>query len=410
MGNGESTSRRIAMQRSDEGTIQVSEGVMLRLKGEEADMKPGIQLEEGEAVIHEEELKLMIENAFLQGRKQEFDKFENEKRTIEKTTEKLVKEEHEKFEELKRNLESKLEELPKEIPLGESEAIVHEEELKMMIENAFLQGRKHEFDKYRNEKQSLKQTTEELLKQEEEKFGGLIRDLELKLQEQAKESNEKDKYKTELQQISEMSFQQRQKCEENVNQINELLKDEKEKFSNEIEALNHALLDERLKVEEKDREVSESLAKVIQEKEELQQKAALSEEEIQKVGEALAVVSQEKQDLEKKVSLGIEELSKVHENINMILQEKDELKMKVTLREEEIVKEFHKSVQDIEHRIKPLESSAICTESQSNVLECYRQHKNQPLKCAKEVKQFIDCVQETRLKFMQKHLIDGKSS
>lgn len=50
----------------------------------------------------------------LQGRKQEFDKFENEKRTLETTTEKLVKEEHEKFEELKRNLESKLEELPKE--------------------------------------------------------------------------------------------------------------------------------------------------------------------------------------------------------------------------------------------------------------------------------------------------------
>lgn len=70
MGNGESTTRRISMQRSDEGTIQISEDVMLRLKGQnnnDADTGPGINLLPGERIIHEEDLKLLLEKTYKKG-------------------------------------------------------------------------------------------------------------------------------------------------------------------------------------------------------------------------------------------------------------------------------------------------------------------------------------------------------
>jgi len=36
-------------------------------------------------------------------------------------------------------------------------------------------------------------------------------------------------------------------------------------------------------------------------------------------------------------------------------------------------------------------------ESQTKVLECYRQYKEQPLRCAAEVREFASCVQEARV-------------
>ena len=46
---------------------------------------------------------------------------------------------------------------------------------------------------------------------------------------------------------------------------------------------------------------------------------------------------------------------------------------------------------------RPLEESQICAESLTKVLECYKLHKTKSLRCAEEVKAFVDCVQETRL-------------
>lgn len=46
---------------------------------------------------------------------------------------------------------------------------------------------------------------------------------------------------------------------------------------------------------------------------------------------------------------------------------------------------------------RPLQRSPICTDIQAKVLECYRKNTKQPLKCAKEVEEFVQCVQAARV-------------
>jgi hypothetical protein len=38
----------------------------------------------------------------------------------------------------------------------------------------------------------------------------------------------------------------------------------------------------------------------------------------------------------------------------------------------------------------------VCSDQKDRVLKCYQQHKDQPLLCAGEVKQFAACVQQFR--------------
>lgn len=252
MGNGESTSRRIAMQRTDDGAIQISEDVMYRLKGQEIEPSGQVSLGAGESIVHEDELKMMIENAFLQGRKHEYEKSKDKLSLLDK------------------------------------------------------------------EKQDILQD-QEYLRQQQQEFKQKLLDLELeyqkKLEDQKTENASNASYKLELE------------------EANRLLEEEKESFN------------------QKNKSMTETVEKLVEEK-------------------------------------GI-------------------LENKFSLREKEIQQEFDKSVEVVPQKIRPLEQSQVCTESQSKVLECYKLHKKQPLKCAKEVKEFVDCVQETRVKFMQKHLIDG---
>lgn len=255
MGNGESTSRRIAMQRTDEGAIQISEDVMYRLKGHALAGQTAV-LNEGETIIHEEQMKLMLEKAFLQGRKHEFEKIKSEINIQDKEKEDILK-----------------------------------------------------------EQEQLRKDQEEEYKQ---KLIDLETDLTNKFREEANSNEFENKYKLEL------------------DEARTLLANEREKIN-------------------------------------LQNKS-------------------------------------MTETVEKLVEEKNILENKVTLREQEIQQEFDKSVNDVQQRIRPLEQSQICTESQAKVLECYKQHKKQPLKCAREVKEFVDCVQETRLKFMQRHLIDGSNS
>eukprot|EP00112_Aurelia_sp_Birch-Aquarium-sp1_P002940 Seg1329.3 transcript_id=Seg1329.3/GoldUCD/mRNA.D3Y31 product="hypothetical protein" protein_id=Seg1329.3/GoldUCD/D3Y31 len=67
MGNGESTARRISMQRSDEGTVQISEDVMRRLqKGKRKE--PYHEPAEDEIRIKEENLRLLLNDAYTKGK------------------------------------------------------------------------------------------------------------------------------------------------------------------------------------------------------------------------------------------------------------------------------------------------------------------------------------------------------
>lgn len=43
-----------------------------------------------------------------------------------------------------------------------------------------------------------------------------------------------------------------------------------------------------------------------------------------------------------------------------------------------------------------LKRSPVCLEGKKAVLECYRKHPKEPMKCAKEVQAFAECVDKQR--------------
>lgn len=96
-------------------------------------------------------------------------------------------------------------------------------------------------------------------------------------------------------------------------------------------------------------------------------------------------------------SLGSTSSLELQEKVGRLTKENKDMLSKFSKREKELKDEFNHSVQELECKIKPLQQSPICHDKQSKVLECYKLHKQQPLKCSQEVKDFAQCVQSARL-------------
>lgn len=198
MGNSESTSRMIAMQRGEDGIISVSERVMDHLQNRTSH----VYLNEGEKVIHEEELKAILEKTLMQGRKQEMEKYKGElekwqhelKETIqekEKLRATLVGEEKKKVEDIEAHWNSVLEETKKSTQESLSAQLQAEQQQKVAELEAYYQKLMEETNKKTMEElkdsmtlqyeQQLKETVEkerealraELLGKEQEKIASL---------------------------------------------------------------------------------------------------------------------------------------------------------------------------------------------------------------------------------------------
>lgn len=52
-------------------------------------------------------------------------------------------------------------------------------------------------------------------------------------------------------------------------------------------------------------------------------------------------------------------------------------------------------------REQPVTKCAIpCVNNRKNVVACYKKHPNEPMRCAKEVKAFTECVDSKRVKIV----------
>lgn len=134
----------------------------------------------------------------------------------------------------------------------------------------------------------------------------------------------------------------------------------------------------------------------------LEEQEKLSKMQIESVKEHDTGVEEVITEMKKKL-MQQEEL--MNEAVRKISEEKSTLQQQLAFREKDIQDEFNRSVEDVEKKIRPLQQTSVCGEVQSKVLECYRLNKQQPLKCAKEVKDFVECVQSVRMNLLQKKLM-----
>lgn len=328
MGNGESTSRRISMQRSDEGTIQISENVMLRLNKQKTSNSNEIALEPGEIVLREDDVKAMIEKAFHQGQNQAITKLQSEK------------------EQLLSDQKSK----------EEAREAEYEKQIKMLAE--------YWKEQFEIETAKVRDITNE--------------DSDAFEQMQA-ELTEKEKGL-----MSEQQFVESQK--EMLSSFQQNLTTEKDSISAKYQSLVEE--QENLGVEKRSlSDLKEGLGAERQSLEDF--KVRLHEEK--------DTLSKEKAKLE-------EEYSLVNEEKSTLMQKQREIDGQLSQRERELSEEFERISSELDRKIKPLQKTTICSESEASVLECYRANKKHPLRCSKQVQEFVNCVQESRVKMMQKGL------
>lgn len=357
MGNGESTSRRISMQRSDEGTIQISENVMLRLSKQKPPRPDNeVTLEPGEIVIQEQDVKRMLDKAFQKGQNTAITKLQAEQEQMaaeQKRREEQRETEYEKQLQMlaaywKEQFEIETSKV-RDITLEDNEAFekmqseLTEKEKGLMGEKQYIDSQKEELSAFQDNLSSEKET------------------LLSKYQSLTQEKESLDGEKLTLDQIREGLREQQQ-----------LIEEERNRLTNEQTKLS----DEKARLTDEEVRLSDTVARLTDEEARLTgEKAKLEEENV--------LVSREKMTLEER---------------------QRELHGKLLQREQELNDEFERISSEVDRKIKPLQAKTICSDSQSNVLKCYRQHKKQPLRCTKEVQEFANCVQTARVKMMEKGL------
>lgn len=281
MGNGESTAKRISMQKTDEGSVQISQEVMNRLKKRQVQDDPSTRDSEQENGIRikEESLKLLMKDAFEKGRNV------GEKKILEQMQAKAEEQEYQRqkeSEEFRNFTRSEIEDLRKQVEEAEKQA-----NLELEGKNKLLQGANIEL-----------------------------------------EGKEKSLHALNL----------------------------------ELEEKGKSLLARNLELEEKEK--------------------------------LLQTASAELEDKEKL-------LQAAKEQILIEKDEKEEIMKKHESKGENLKIEFERGVADIQKMIRPLQIKTIsCVDLQKDVIDCYTEHRSQPLRCAKIVDEYRKCVSEAKLKQM----------
>ncbi|XP_002158792.3 MICOS complex subunit MIC19 isoform X1 [Hydra vulgaris] len=109
---------------------------------------------------------------------------------------------------------------------------------------------------------------------------------------------------------------------------------------------------------------------------------------------------QDNQEVESYKKLAEEKEAKLVEKEAELDNVKNELHKKLV----NLSDEFDRGVKEIEDKINPLQQKSVCNESLGLVLSCYKANNGKPLRCSQEVKDFMNCVQETRVKQMKKNI------
>lgn len=64
---------------------------------------------------------------------------------------------------------------------------------------------------------------------------------------------------------------------------------------------------------------------------------------------------------------------------------------------------FASGIQHVEEKYIHQTFDPVCPEKQSDVLKCYQENRKMPLKCAEEVKEFVQCVDKIRMNILTSH-------
>ncbi|KAG6496599.1 hypothetical protein ZIOFF_044467 [Zingiber officinale] len=87
------------------------------------------------------------------------------------------------------------------------------------------------------------------------------------------------------------------------------------------------------------------------------------------------------------------------EAIRSVVQESEKTVEKLEKQEDKMIQELNqraKDLRDKEFKL-PYQNPTICTAERAACLSCYQEHVKDPLKCAQAVRNFADCVRQTRI-------------
>ncbi|KAK3001767.1 hypothetical protein RJ639_021532 [Escallonia herrerae] len=86
------------------------------------------------------------------------------------------------------------------------------------------------------------------------------------------------------------------------------------------------------------------------------------------------------------------------DEIRSVLRESDKVVERLQKREEEVAKEVTQRAKDLHDKEfqLPYQKPMACLVEKNACLECYREHPNDPLKCANVVNNFADCARRVR--------------
>lgn len=77
------------------------------------------------------------------------------------------------------------------------------------------------------------------------------------------------------------------------------------------------------------------------------------------------------------------------------------LREKVAQQEKVTTEHFQGAVEEVSKKFSLQSRAPVCQHLHNEVLNCYKQHPTESLRCSQQVKDFIQCVEQSRLMFLQ---------
>jgi len=130
----------------------------------------------------------------------------------------------------------------------------------------------------------------------------------------------------------------------------------------------------------------------------LRQDFAQSQQNMQELQKKLAAL--ERDAKEATLSAVVGGADKIKQAELYYRQKLDELLERERRRQEESAAKFKESLERLQQRFLKYSCHKACAEVESKVLQCYLQNPNEPLRCAREGDEFVQCVDEYRAKLL----------
>jgi len=107
--------------------------------------------------------------------------------------------------------------------------------------------------------------------------------------------------------------------------------------------------------------------------------------------------SKDRGDLENQTTQMGRETEKANEN----LAELHYLREKVAQQEKITSEHFQDAVEEVRKKFSQSSRTPVCQNLHCEVLNCYKQHPTESLRCSQQVREFVQCVEQSRLAFLQ---------